>query len=57
MIFYNKVRRLDEGRQVEFTDDVAGCCDRYEAFPSQPTTHVNFAILTCIIFQKASWRR
>ena len=26
----NKVLWLDHGRQVEFTDDVAGCCDRYE---------------------------
>ena len=23
---------FDKGRQVEFTDDVAGCCDRYERF-------------------------
>lgn len=28
----NKVLWLNEGRQIEFTDDVAGCCDRYEAF-------------------------
>lgn len=28
----NKVLWLDKGRQVEFTDDVNGCCDRYEAF-------------------------
>ena len=28
----NKVLWLDKGRQVEFTDDVAGCCNRYEAF-------------------------
>ena len=28
----NKVLWLDKGRQVEFTDDVQGCCDRYEAF-------------------------
>jgi len=28
----NKVLWLDKGRQVEFTDDVKGCCDRYEAF-------------------------
>ena len=28
----NKVLWLDKGRQVEFTDDVAGCCARYEAF-------------------------
>ena len=28
----NKVLWLDKGRQVEFTDDVAGCCDRYERF-------------------------
>ncbi len=28
----NKVLWLDKGRQVEFTDDVNGCCTRYEAF-------------------------
>ena len=28
----NKVLWLDKGRQVEFTGDVNGCCDRYEAF-------------------------
>ena len=28
----NKVLWLDKGRQVEFTDDVAGCCDRYARF-------------------------
>lgn len=28
----NKVLWLDKGRQVEFTDDVNGCCARYEAF-------------------------
>ena len=28
----NKVLWLDKGRQVEFSDDVKGCCDRYEAF-------------------------
>ena len=28
----SKVLWLDKGRQVEFTDDVAGCCDRYERF-------------------------
>ena len=28
----NKVLWLDKGRQVEFTADVNGCCDRYEAF-------------------------
>ena len=28
----NKILWLDKGRQVEFTDDVAGCCDRYERF-------------------------
>ena len=28
----NKVLWLDKGRQIEFTDDVSGCCDRYEAF-------------------------
>ena len=28
----NKVLWLDKGHQVEFTDDVKGCCDRYEAF-------------------------
>ena len=26
----NKVLWLDKGRQIEFTDDVQGCCDRYE---------------------------
>lgn len=30
----NKILWLDKGRQVEFTDDVKGCCDRYEAFLS-----------------------
>ena len=33
----NKVLWLDKGRQVEFTDDVAGCCARYEAFLSKPS--------------------
>ena len=28
----NKVLWLHKGEQVEFTDDVAGCCDRYERF-------------------------
>ena len=28
----NKVLWLNKGRQVEFTDDVNGCCTRYEAF-------------------------
>lgn len=28
----NKILWLEKGRQVEFTDDVAGCCDRYERF-------------------------
>ena len=28
----SKVLWIDKGRQVEFTDDVAGCCDRYERF-------------------------
>ena len=28
----NKVLWLDRGRQVEFTDDVNGCCSRYEEF-------------------------
>ena len=28
----NKILWLDKGRQVAFTDDVKGCCDRYEAF-------------------------
>ena len=28
----SKVLWLDKGHQVEFTDDVKGCCDRYEAF-------------------------
>ena len=28
----NKVLWLDRGRQVEFTGDVNGCCDRYEEF-------------------------
>ncbi len=28
----NKVLWLDKGRQVEFTDDVTGSCDRYEKF-------------------------
>lgn len=26
----NKILWLDHGRQMEFTDDVKGCCDRYE---------------------------
>lgn len=28
----NKILWLDNGRQMEFTDDVKGCCDRYEQF-------------------------
>lgn len=28
----NKILWLDKGRQVDFTDDVQGCCDRYEEF-------------------------
>ena len=28
----SKVLWLDKGRQIEFTDDVKGCCDRYESF-------------------------
>ena len=32
----NKVLWLHKGRQVEFTGDVAGCCDRYEAFLANP---------------------
>lgn len=28
----NKVLWLDKGRQIEFTDDVDGCCTRYETF-------------------------
>ena len=32
----NKVLWLDKGRQVEFTDDVKGCCDRYESFLKAP---------------------
>lgn len=28
----NKILWLDKGRQIEFTDDVQGCCDRYEEF-------------------------
>ena len=32
----NKVLWLHKGRQVEFTDDVAGCCDRYESFLANP---------------------
>lgn len=32
----NKVLWLHKGRQLEFTDDVQGCCDRYEAFLSKP---------------------
>ena len=28
----NKVLWLDKGRQIDFTDDVKGCCDRYEEF-------------------------
>lgn len=32
----NKVLWLDKGRQVAFTDDVAGACDSYEAFLRAP---------------------
>ena len=28
----NKILWLHKGEQIEFTDDVAGCCDRYEEF-------------------------
>lgn len=28
----NKILWLDHGKQIEFTDDVQGACDRYEAF-------------------------
>lgn len=28
----NRILWLDKGRQIEFTDDVQGVCDRYEAF-------------------------
>ena len=28
----SKILWLDKGRQVDFTDDVQGCCDRYENF-------------------------
>ena len=28
----NKVMWLHKGRKIEFTDDVKGCCDRYEEF-------------------------
>ncbi len=28
----NKILWLDHGKQIEFTDDVKGCCDRYERF-------------------------
>ena len=28
----NKILWLDKGRQIEFSDDVNGCCDRYEEF-------------------------
>ena len=33
----NKVLWLDRGRQIEFSDDVQGTCDRYEAFLDQTT--------------------
>ena len=33
-IMCNKVLWLHKGRQLEFTSDVAGCCDRYEKFLS-----------------------
>ena len=32
----NKILWLDKGRQVDFTDDVIGCCNRYEAFLANP---------------------
>ena len=32
----NKVLWLDKGRQIVFTDDVGGVCDRYEAFLRAP---------------------
>ena len=39
----SKVLWLDKGRQVEFTDDVKGCCDRYEEFLRAPAgTEVKF---------------
>ena len=28
----NKVLWLHKGKQIEFTDDVQGVCDRYQAF-------------------------
>lgn len=28
----NKILWLDKGKQIEFTDDVNGACDRYEKF-------------------------
>ena len=31
----NKILWLHKGRQIEFTGDVQGCCDRYEAFLSR----------------------
>ena len=34
----NKVLWLHKGRQVEFTEDVSGCCDRYNAFLANPLT-------------------
>ena len=34
----NKVLWLDKGMQVEFTDDVKGCCDRYELFLKEGST-------------------
>ena len=34
----NKVLWLHKGRQIEFTEDVAGCCDRYNAFLANPLT-------------------
>lgn len=32
----NRVLWLDQGRQIAFTDDVNGCCDRYEEFLRTP---------------------
>ena len=32
----NKVLWLHKGRQIEFTRDVDGCCDRYESFLANP---------------------
>ena len=32
MMDNKKMFWFHKGEQVEFTDDVAGCCDRYERF-------------------------